>query len=81
MTVFPGLTYARSEIEEHHFALPVTHPGHEAFRGSSGSPMCNFSRLPVSIVVSGDTDTNIVRGVAIQRILPALHFLGALVPA
>jgi hypothetical protein len=77
MTVFPGLTYVRSEGENHHFALPVTHPGHEALSGSSGSPMCDFSRRLTGIVVGGETDTSTVRGVAIQRVLPALHFLSA----
>ena len=79
-TVFLGLTYARSDAEEHHFALPVPHPGHEAIRGTSGSPMCDFSRRLVAIVVGGSTDTSTVRGVAIQRVLPALHFLSAHIP-
>jgi hypothetical protein len=80
MTVFPGLTYARNEGEEHHFALPVPHPGHDTIRGTSGSPMCDFSRRLVGIVVGGSTDTNTVRCVAIQRVFPALHFLGAHIP-
>jgi hypothetical protein len=75
MTVFPGLSYLQTEAEEHLFSLPVPHPGHEAFRGSSGSPMCDFSRRVVSIVVGGNVETNTVRGVEIQRILPALRFL------
>jgi hypothetical protein len=77
MTVFPGLTYLRTEAEEHVFSLPVPHPGHEAFRGSSGSPMCDFSRRLVSIVVRGSEDESTIRGVAIERVLPALHFLAA----
>ena len=80
ITVLLGLTYARSDAEEHHFALPVPHPGHEAIRGTSGSPMCDFSRRLVGIVVGGNTNTNTVRGVAIQRVLPALYFLGAHIP-
>lgn len=75
MTVFPGLTYLRTEAEEHLYSLPVSHPGHEAFRGSSGSPMCDFSRRLVSIVVRGNMDDATVRGVEIQRVLPALEFL------
>jgi hypothetical protein len=77
MTVFPGLSYLRTEEEEHVFSLPVAHPGHEALRGSSGSPMCDISRRLVSIVVRGNTDDNTVRGVAIDRVLSALHFLAA----
>jgi hypothetical protein len=75
MTVFPGLSYLRTEAEEHIFSLPVSHPGHEAFRGSSGSPMCDFSRRLVSIVVGGNVETDTVRSVEIQRVLPALQFL------
>ncbi|MBL8516459.1 MAG: hypothetical protein JNM76_05755 [Betaproteobacteria bacterium] len=77
MTVFPGLTHKQSEAEEHHFALPVPHPGHDAFQGSSGSPMCDFSRRLLAIVVGGDIETNSIRGVAIQRVLPGLDFLVA----
>ena len=81
MTVFPGLSYSRTEVEEHHFTLPVPHPGHDAFQGSSGSPMCDFSRRIAAIVVGGNIDINAIRAVAIQRVLPALHFFGAQVPA
>jgi hypothetical protein len=77
MTVFPGLTYLQTEEEEHVFSLPVPHPGHDAFRGSSGSPMCDFSKRLVSIVVRGNEDDNTIRGVEIQRIFPALQFLGS----
>lgn len=75
MTVFPGLTFFKTEEEEHVFSLPVTHPGHEAFRGCSGSPMCDFSRRLVAIVVRGSEDDNTIYGVAIERVLPALQFL------
>jgi hypothetical protein len=77
MTVFPGLAYERTEVDEHHFGLPVPHAGHDAFQGSSGSPMCDFSRRLVGVVTGGDIATNTVRGVAIERVLPALHFLQA----
>jgi hypothetical protein len=77
MTVFPGLSYERSEKEEHIFSLPVPHPGHDAFRGSSGSPISDFSRRLVGIVVGGDIPTNTVRAVDIQYILPALYALSA----
>jgi V8-like Glu-specific endopeptidase len=77
MTVFPGLSYRQSEKEEHIFSLPVPHPGHDAFRGSSGSPICDFSRNLVGIVVRGDIPTNTVRAVDIRYVLPALHALSA----
>jgi hypothetical protein len=77
MTVFPGLTFLNTAAEEHVFSLPVAHPGHEAFHGSSGSPMCDFTRRLVAIVARGSEDDNTIYGVAIERVLPALHFLAA----
>lgn len=77
MTVFPGLAYERTEVEEHHFGLPVPHSGHDAFQGSSGSPVCDFSRRLVGVVTGGDIPTNTVRSIAIKRVLPALNFLRA----
>lgn len=77
MTVFPGLSFERTEAEEHYFGLPVLHPGHDAFQGSSGSPMCDFSRRLVAIVTGGDIASNTIRDVSIERVLPALHFLRA----
>lgn len=77
MTVFPGLNSLKTEEEELVFSLPVFHPGHEALRGSSGSPMCDFSRRLVSIVVRGNAEDNVIRGVSIERVLPALQLLAA----
>jgi len=77
MTVFPGLTFLKTEAEERVFSLPVAHPGHEAFRGSSGSPICDFSRRLVGIVVRGSEEDNTIYGVSIERVLPALHLLAA----
>ena len=75
MAVYSGLTYSHSEEEIHHFMLPVPHPGHDAFQGCSGAPIVDFNRKVVALVVEGDTTTNTIKGVAIQRILPSLQFL------
>lgn len=77
MTIFPGLSFLRARKEEHVFSLPIAHPGHESFRGSSGSPICDFSRRLVSIVVRGSEEDNTLHGVAIGRVLPALQLLAA----
>jgi|CXWL01.1.fsa_nt_gi hypothetical protein len=77
MVVYPGLSYASTEQEEHHFVLPVPHPGHEAFHGCSGSPVVDFSRRLVATLVGGSTAANTVRGVAIQWVLPALALVTA----
>lgn len=77
MVVYPGLTYSHSEREIHHFKLPVAHPGHDAFQGCSGSPIVDFNRNVVALVVCGDIPTNTVNGVSINRVLPNLEFLAS----
>jgi hypothetical protein len=75
MAVYPGLTYSHSEEEILHFRLPVQHPGHDAFHGCSGSPIVDFNRKVVGLVVCGDIKSNTIKGVSIQHILANLKFL------
>lgn len=77
MAAYPGLTYSHTDAGMHHFRLPVPHPGHDAFRGCSGSPIVDFNRRVVGIVVGGDITTNCIKAVAIQRVLANLEFLAA----
>lgn len=75
MVVYPGLEYSHTESEIHHFKLPVPHPGHDAFQSCSGSPIIDFNRKAVALVVNGDIPTDTIQGVAISRVLPNLEFL------
>ena len=77
MVVYPGLKYSHTDQEIHHFKLPVAHPGHTAFNGCSGSPIVDFNRNVVALVVCGDIPTDTVQGVAISRVLPNLEFLAS----
>jgi hypothetical protein len=77
MVIYPNLTYSHSEREIHHFTLPVTHPGHNAFHGCSGSPIVDMNRNVVALVVGGDVSTNTVQGIAISRVMPNLQFLAS----
>lgn len=77
MVVYPGLKYLRSENEFIVFQLPVSHPGHEAFHGCSGSPIVDRKKQAVALVVDGDIPSNTVRGISLQRCIPALNFLCA----
>ncbi|MCX7087791.1 MAG: hypothetical protein NTV00_07030 [Methylococcales bacterium] len=78
MAVYPGLAYSHSEGEIHYFKLPVKHPGNEAFHGCSGAPIVDFNRNIVALVVGGDPKTNMIKGIAIQRVLANLNFLSSL---
>lgn len=77
MVIYPGLRYSHTEREIHHFKLPVTHPGHDAFQGCSGSPLVDTNRNVVALVVGGDIPSNTVKGIAIDRVLSNLEFLAS----
>lgn len=75
MVVYPGLRLLRTEEEFHIFALPVAHPGHDAFQGCSGSPIVDRDKQVVALVVDGDIPTNTIRGISLGRCIPVLNFL------
>ena len=74
-TVYPGLTYVRSEGAYHIFKLPVEHPGHEFFQGYSGAPIVDMHGNVVALVCRGDVLSNTIRGVSTSRYLFAIEFL------
>ncbi|PXX37221.1 hypothetical protein [Undibacterium pigrum] len=75
MVTHSGLIYSHSEDEVHYFRLPESHPGHDEFQGCSGSPIVDFNRKIVALVIGGDISSGMIKGIAIQRILPNLKFL------
>jgi hypothetical protein len=77
VVVYPGLRYTHSEEEVLHFSLPVTHPGHESFEGCSGAPIVDMNRKVVALVTGGDTSTNSIRGIAIERCIPGFQNLAS----
>lgn len=75
--VYPGLRYQCTEGHYHVFELPVEHPGHEAFKGCSGSPIVDRKQRIVALVCSGDADSNTIIGVSVHHIAPAIDaYLG-----
>ena len=75
MAVYPGLKYLGTKQENHEFDLPVSHPGHDAFHGCSGSPVVDLQGRLVGLLTSGVVAKNTVTGIAIQRCIPGLRFL------
>ena len=73
-TVYPGLRYTKSEGPFFEFMLPVTHPGHDSFRGCSGAPIVDTKRRLVAIVSYGDDEKNTIYGVALASYKFALDF-------
>ncbi len=71
---YSGLKYLRSENEFHIFQLPVSHPGHEYFKGCSGAPIVDMNKQVVALVCSGDEAENTIRGVSLSKLRPALDF-------
>lgn len=64
---YPGLKYDRSEGDFHCFKLPVAHPGHESFKGCSGSPIIDRNRKLVGLVNHGCTEIDEVYGVNLPK--------------
>ena len=64
---YPGLKYDRTEGDFHCFKLPVDHPGHESFKGCSGSPILDSNRKLVGLVNNGYIDKNEIYGVNLSK--------------
>lgn len=75
MHVFPGLRYLRTDGEYHVFQLPVSHPGHQQFKGCSGAPIVDMKKRIVALVCDGDTSKNTIRGVSLARYKFAFDFV------
>jgi hypothetical protein len=78
---YPGLTYLSSEREVHTFALPVSHPGHEEFRGCSGAPIVGEDGRAFALVLGGDPAKNTIDGLSLAYLKPALDMYCATVPS
>ena len=64
---YPGLKYDRTEGDFHCFKLPVDHPGHESFKGCSGSPILDQNRKLVGLVNHGCIEKNEIYGVKLAK--------------
>jgi hypothetical protein len=75
MNVYPGLRFIRTEGEFHIFKLPVSHPGHDHFKGCSGAPIVDMNKQVVALVCDGDPATNTIRSVSTSRYKFAIDFI------
>jgi len=50
LVCYPNLKFIGEDDRYHFFKLPVTHPGHEEFKGTSGSPICDRQGNVVALV-------------------------------
>jgi len=69
---YPGLTLDRSEGVYHYFRLPVDHPGHDSFKGCSGTPIIGYYRRVAALVTGGDMETNEVSGISMSAFKSAI---------
>jgi len=72
---YEGLTYLRDEADYHVFKLPMSHPGHEHFQGTSGAPVLDDQRRVVALVCSGCVSRDEIYAVSIARYRTALDIL------
>ena len=64
---YPGLKYDRTEGDFHCFKLPVDHPGHECFKGCSGSPIVDRNHKLVGLVNHGCIEKNEIYGINLSK--------------
>lgn len=69
---YPGLEYLRTEHSFHYFKLPVTHPGHEHFKGCSGAPIIDTKGNVIALVSGGSIENGEIWGVALNKYKIAL---------
>lgn len=77
--VYSGLSFVRSEGEYDVYRLPFKHPGHDHFRGCSGSPVLSSSGAMVGLVCKGFEETDELYALSLrQQKLPIDILVGAL---
>ena len=75
LKVYEGLSYLRSEDDYHVFELPMSHPGHEFFKGASGAPVIDDLGQVVALVCAGCIDTDEIWAISLARFRTVLDIL------
>lgn len=61
------LKYIGMEDDYYKFKLPSKHPGHDHFRGTSGSPIIDTDGNVIALVCSGDETEAIIYGIPLSK--------------
>lgn len=70
--IYHGLKYDRTENDLHYFKMPEEHPGHDFFKGCSGSPIIGEDGKVVSLVSGGSLKTNEIYGNNLSKCIRTL---------
>ena len=73
--IYHDLEYIRQEDEFYVFRLPIKHPGHDHFRGCSGSPILNEQGDIFALVCHGVEETDEIYGISLKKYKIALDIL------
>ncbi|MBN1274523.1 MAG: hypothetical protein JXB26_19860 [Candidatus Aminicenantes bacterium] len=65
--VYMGLKYIGTDNDYYIFELPISHPGHEHFKGCSGSPIIDNKGNTIALVCGGESNTNRIFGISIKK--------------
>ncbi len=66
-TPYQGLTYIGEDDGLFVFQLPMQHPGHEAFKGCSGTPIIGEDSSVVALVQGGDENSDLIYGIPLIK--------------
>ena len=61
------LKFIGIEDDYYKFKLPIKHPGHDYFKGTSGAPIIDTDGNPIALVCHGDEKEDIIYGVALKK--------------
>ncbi len=61
------LRFVGIEDDYYKFKLPMKHPGHDYFKGTSGAPIIDSDGNTVALVCHGDEKEDIIYGIALNK--------------
>ena len=72
LVCYPKLSLVGEDDRYYFFKLPFVHPGHEEFKGTSGSPICDRQGNVVALVCGPGKEPDTIAGIKMHYFRSAL---------
>lgn len=70
--IYTDLKFSHTKDDLHSFALPISHPGHEYFKGCSGAPIIDTNGNIVALICGGNKGKNNIYGISLKEYYVAI---------